>query len=710
MKCHWHSPLPQGELAIHFVDVRAKSTMSTLLPRCQHCVSTILFSLVVLGWTASARSASIDPWDSVSPEDLAAKDSQSLPGADEEILVSLHDFDWADGYTTVHHLVIAKIYTPKGVEDRGRLSFEESPSVSVERLKARVLKPDGRVLELKKQDFLRSTAIKYGGDKWTKISFAFPDLTPGDVVEYQWDAAFSGYYLYNWSYCQEQLPIRDYEFKVSAFPSDYQVSWFNCTGTLKPNGHNGMIFSIHNLPAYRPEEYSPPDREFRSWIMVSSRGQIGHSEEADEAWKNTTVASYDYFHSRTKPGSLKEKVGTLLTGATSDEEKLQRLYNFCQNEIVNYDWAQTPEAKAAKAKAVDRDDQTGPKAISAKIASGNEIAYAFAALASAAGFEVRRARGISRAELLTPKIPHGWSLLDRECVAVKVGDKWQFYDPGDYFAPFGMLEWQDEMVPLLLCDSRKTIFEQTPVAPAIKSPATRKGRFELDDEGTLQGDVEESFAGHSGMEIKREYWNETDKEVRDDLTKKIVARLPTAEVSDIQLENLRNASYPVTIRYKVRVPGYAEQAGSRLTFAPGYFEAGGPVILSAPAREHAIFFKYAHSASDDIEIKLPEGFQLDHPSAPANVGNVSTSIGTTYELQYYPKKRVVHYRRDFVLGANGVIAYQTQAYPPLRKLFDFLHRSDLHALVLRPVETAAPAPVAAPQKSASPDTPQTPAS
>ncbi len=647
------------------------------------------FFFILLIFADTARAAIKDPWDSVSPEDLAAKDSKITPGADAEILLSSSDFQYHGGLTSIDRATVTKIYTQKGVEDLGKLDLELAPWEELSNLKAKVLKPDGRIIDLKKEDFLESVQLKYEDQKWKKVAFAFPDLTAGDVVVTSWTVEMGNYYYTRYfTYCQHLLPVRRYQFKISSFRTDYNVEWANCKAELKSSkGTSSMSLIAQNLPAFEKEDFMPPEREFRGSVSIVGKGLW----DGDDAWKKTSEELASDFADRTKPGSWKTKAAQLIADAPNDEEKLRRLYDFCQREIVNYSWADTAEAKAARDKHLENDDtRSGAATLKKGQGTSLEINLAFAALARGAGFEVKEARSASRTEIFNVKTPTGWAQLNLAHVAVKLDGKWRIFNPGNYWAPFGMLNWSDEMVTALLCDKANVIYETTPVAAANLSPVNRKGRFNLDEEGTLEGDVEESYGGHAGMEIKAGNWQKSDADTNKGLIKEIVERLPTAEVTGIRWENLRTREYPVMLRYKVRVPGYAESAGSRLTFVSNYFESGRPAIFTAASRKFPIFFSYAYQHHDDIEVTLPENFQLDHPSAPANVGQMNSALGAEYKLAYLQKKRLLRYSRTFELAGNGIIAFQAQSYPVFQKLFSQLHRSDGHSLIIRPAEAVVP--------------------
>lgn len=659
--------------------------------------------IVALALLLSSLSAwAKDKWDAVAAADLAAKESTSSPGADAEILLSRQVINSNWGESTLDHYVRTKIYTQKGVEDWGRFRAEIAPRARVRNLAGRVVKADGTIVELQKSDFHESVLVKHEDEKWKQMQFAFPNLAPGDIAECRWNEIFPAWLSGYAGFIQEEFPVRDFQVTIENFPTAYWVEWQNCLGTQKSsNGGTEMTLTVRNVPAFEKEDYMPPEWDFRAGFLVipDNRG----TPKKDQ-WREYSSHASDGYPYMNRKGGLKKEVARLIAGAQTDDEKLQRLYRFCQNEIGNLKSSDTAEVKAEREKRTnDKRDrfQEPADTLESRMGWTNEINNLFAGMAQLAGFEVKRVDNASRANILNIKTEKGWIFLNRLQVAVRVAGTWRYCAPGDYWVPYGMLDSNDEGVTALLCDKDKVIYETTPVSPAEKSKAVRKGRFTLDAEGTLDGEVEEAFTGHTGIALKSKDADKSADEVDRDFREQLGKRLPTAEVSDLHWENLRTHEFPVTVHYKVHVPGYAEQAGKRLIATLGYFEAGRTAEFSADQRKLPIFFPFAREEHDDIEIILPEGFELDHPSAPADVAAQEKTIGAHYYIGYKPAHRILSYKRDFVLGENGAISFQAASYPALKKRFARLHSSDTHALILKP---AAP-------KSAAPavDAPATPA-
>jgi len=156
--------------------------------------------------------------------------------------------------------------------------------------------------------------------------------------------------------------------------------------------------------------------------------------------------------------------------------------------------------------------------------------------------------------------------------------------------------------------------------------------------------------------------------------------------------------FPLFVRYKLKIPAFADVAGSKVILPANVFAHGSPAVFASATRKYAICFDHAWSEHDDIEITLPEGYTLEAGSAPANIGDPAGIVGVRYQVSFKPKAHKLIYKRDFALGGNGAIAFQAGSYPALKRLFDSIQRSDEHvlALTLMPAVPAMPSAGSAP--------------
>jgi hypothetical protein len=244
-----------------------------------------------------------------------------------------------------------------------------------------------------------------------------------------------------------------------------------------------------------------------------------------------------------------------------------------------------------------------------------------------------------------------------------------------------MLHWTEEGVPALIGSPEKAEWVTTSLSSAERTIANRDGVFELTEDGTLVGRVEQSFSGHMGLEHKRTYDGLTVEERAQRVTDTVTGRFPGAEVSDVSVVHADDLEGLFGYSYSIRIPGYAAVTGQRMFVQPNYFQKNATPRFLLNEREHAVYFDYPWSEVDKYAIRLPEGFTLENPTSrrPLDVPDIG-SYGV--RLTDQDGKKIV-YEREFQWGTGGVILFQKSAYPQLKVAFDFMHLQDQHMLIAR---------------------------
>jgi hypothetical protein len=271
-----------------------------------------------------------------------------------------------------------------------------------------------------------------------------------------------------------------------------------------------------------------------------------------------------------------------------------------------------------------------------------------------------------------------------ECVAVKSGEVWNYYDPSSRYAAFGMLRWDSEGQPALVSDPKEPLWTATPLAPAARSTQKRAATMKLLPDGTLEGTVRIEYSGHIGANYK-EYNDEDSQQQREETLKNIVQRdiLSTAEITDIRIENIDDSSKPFVYSFKLRVPGYASRTGKRLFLQPNIFERSAKPMFSAGTRRYDIYFQYPYSERDQVFIDLPEGFEPESPDSPGTIKDKSGIGVDEIKLFVGKENKSITYLRNFTFGNGGVLTFDKSVYPQLKSLFDTFHKADSHQITIK---------------------------
>ena len=643
-------------------------------------VATIL---MVLGVMPGIVKAQLMQWRPVSTAELELKTPKVESGADAEaIFWEIRLDDKKSDKLSYDHYVRVKIFTERGRERFAKMDIPYIKGKRIEGVAARVIKPDGSIVELQPSDIFEREIAKQGKAKILAKSFAVPGIAPGVIVEYRYtefikgDSA-SGDRLY----FQRDIPMQRVTYYVrpaKGFLLSYD--YYNMPETRFVADSDGFfVATMTDVPAIKDEPYMPPDDEVKKWVNLSYKtfGSLF-------TWNSMNFYWSAVLSKLSKPNKeIKLKAAELTANAATDEEKLKRIYEFTQKQIrnISFDTKLTDEQRE-KVDVKDADD-----ALKRGMGDSMFIDILFASLAKAAGFEVNIFFPGDRSEnFFTPQKYPFARFVHAAGIAVKTNNTWKYFNPGVPFLPYGRLLWYEESVSGMLIGDGGFVWAEAPLSSYDDSKAKRTGKFKLAEDGTLEGSVKLEYDGHQAISRRRDdYFNSPSKReenIKDELKRQI----GIAEITGLSIENFDDNSKPLTYQYNVRVPNYTQKTGKRIFIQPGFFEYGSTPVFSSETRNYNIYFPYPWSEYDEIEIQLPKGYELDGVSSPGNVSDPSDIASLNVGMSIVRASNTLRYRRNFHFGGGGNILFPIESYKPLKALFDAVQKADAHALSLKRVE------------------------
>jgi hypothetical protein len=268
-------------------------------------------------------------------------------------------------------------------------------------------------------------------------------------------------------------------------------------------------------------------------------------------------------------------------------------------------------------------------------------------------------------------------------IAIKLRGEWHYYDPGTKFLPMGQLIWYEEANWAQVVSDKGYEWAQTPYTVYRDSSRTRTGKFKLSNDGTLEGDVTMLIRGQPALEYRMNNYDESAAKLETLLSDDVKRTISGAELSAIRVENVDDASKPLTIQYHVRVPNYAQKTGKRIFFQPNYFEYGSTADFAGETRKYDMYFRYPWSENDDIEIEWPDGYALDSADTPAKVGDPQNIGSLEINMAADAASDYLHYHRNFHFGGGGNLYFKSSFYPPMKQLFDSFNKADSHTVTLK---------------------------
>lgn len=626
-----------------------------------------------------------DEWRPVTQAELDMKTPKVEPGADAEAIFWEVRLDDKSNELTRVNYVRVKIFTERGREMFSKYEIPYLKGSSVKDIEARVIKPDGTIVLLKKEDIFEKDILKADGIKVKSKSFAIPGIEVGAILEYRYRedndfGLWSTHLIF-----QREIPVQTISYYVRpmrgkaamyAQPFNTGNAWFEDD----KNGYKRVTMT--NLPAFKREPSMLPDNEVRAWMFLYY-SLAENISKPEEYWRGINRGWYEYSKTWLKTNdAVKDAAAQVTAGAATDDEKLRKIYEFVQGQIKNlhYTAGVTPEDW----KKVEGDKST-VDTLRLKMANASQVNNLFGAMAAAAGYEARAAYTGNRGEIFTsPKIANVRLMLTTALIAVKVGDKWRYFDPSNAYAPYGMLGWTIENQAVMITDPKDPIWDATPLSPPEKSAARRSGTFKLLPDGSLEGQVRVEFTGHWAYYYKSAHRQQS----ADVLEKTLTSYIRNAVFSGAEVENIKTASLddgekPFIFTCRIVVPNYAAKTGKRLFFQPGVFERNSKPRFTAGTRSSDIYFNYPWMEQDDLTIDLPAGFALESADTPAAVMD-RVGIGKDQVAMAVSKDgKILTYKRQFSFGNGGAIRFGPEFYPVMKDLFESFYRADTHQLTLK---------------------------
>ena len=655
----------------------------------------VLFCVLTGAVVASAQDKD---WRPVTPEELQMKTGKVEPDADAEaIFWEVRIDDSSSDDLSRQHYVRVKVLTERGREKFSKFDIPFLKGNKIKDLAARVIRPDGSIVEIKKDDIFEREIVRASGVKVRAKSFAVPNIEPGVIVEYRYkevinDAGAVGSRLQ----FQRDIPVENLTYYYKPYGGrEPQTQSYNFSGVKFTKDKGGFYVATRtDVPALREESRMPPDDQVRAWMLLTgTRASVTDASmfsvsyvvkdpsNPQKYWSAVAAENVPLVTFMNKSNKdVKKAAEEITAGAQTQDEKLKKLYDFCQKEIANttFDTTLTDDQRRKLPETKNIGD-----VLKRKSGSSQFIDMLFGAMANSLGFEARIGILGNRSEMFfNPKMPNE-NLIHLGVIGVKSGNGWKYFNPGMKFLPFGMLVWYEEDTWAMLVGEKEYVWDLTPFTGYERTEVKRNGTFELAEDGSLEGDVILEYGGQMAVTYRADNYDETPSKREEDFRSEIKSRLSNAEISNISIENVDDPTKPLIKRYKVKMADYAQKTGKRLFLQPGFFEYGVPPVFAAATRKYDVFFQYPWSENDTITIKYPKTYELDNADAPGKVTDPQNIGSLDIRIRVDKTENVLFYDRKFHFGGGGNTLFKVESYAPLKGMFDAFQKSDSHTITLK---------------------------
>ena len=646
----------------------------------------MLLALLALGFSRASRAK--DEWLPISPEDLALKDNPASPGAHAMILYREDYIDAEGAYETDYRRI--KIFTAEGKEEWGDVEIEYLRGQSnIADIRARTIRPDGGVVNFDGKIYDKEL-VKASGIKEFAKTFSLPEVQPGSIIEYKYREQHDPNYYWSiaWS-VQEALFTRLARFSIKppSSPSAPALYWRKhmIPGDAKPEKQKDgtLAMEIRDFPGLEDEGLMPPAESVRARISFFYRSNdTPFNQTADQLWKRTAKKwDDDEEHFVDKKGALQSVVSETVAANDTPEVKLQKLYARAQ-QIHNLQFDQVKTEKEEKREKL-KENNNVEDLLKHGYGIGRQINYLMVGLARAAGFESALVYvGPRSSSPFFPKLEDP-SQLSADIVWVRVSNKDVYLDPASKYYPYGLLPWYETGVSALKPTKQGPEFIEVPLGHPADAVLERHADVAVDSSGTVAGKLQLDYIGISGAAEREFERNDDEAGRKKHFTDEIKSWLPGGTEFEVtEISGWDDIYKPVRVEGKMRIPGFASEAGRRALLPVTFFAATEPGYFTHEKRVNPIFFKNPYINKDSISIGFANGFKIE--SVPPEV-KVSPGAGISYDIKSTQTSTGVTIERQIVI--DGMM-YSVGDYPAFRRFFNAVKTGDEGQIIFQPVQTS----------------------
>lgn len=639
---------------------------------------TVLFSLV-----PSRVVASIG-FQPVNPEELKMTSEPKAPGATAVLLYRQVDRDdgkvaHEDSYFRI------KILKEKGRE-YANVEIPFDPSVgTISGLHARTIRPDGTIVSFDGKVF-EKTIVKTKGVKYQAKTFTLPDVQVGGIIEYYYTLDFPDYYIFDshWIISNE-LFTKTARFSLKAYRATnaYQTAfglrwtWKDIPEGPKEDAQHVLRLEVHDVPAFQTEDYMPPENDLKARVDFTYT-EDDVEQDVAKFWKKAGKKLNDKAESFAgKSREVSDVVAQTVGPNDTPEEKARKLYVRVQ-QIKNLSFEVEKTEQQKKRDKESAEVNSAGDALKRGYGYKRDITRTYLALVRTAGLEAFAVKVSDRRNYFFNAGTRDVNKLDRWLVLLRFKDHDVYCDPGDKFAPFGQLPWEETSAPGLRLDKNGGEWISTPQTPSSVTQTKRVASLKLDAEtGSLEGKLTISFAGIAAAQARMEEANEDGAARKKYLEDEVRDAVPASiEVELINQPEWNNNTVPLVAEYKLKVPGWGSSAGRRTLLAQGLFGRAVKSVFEHAERVHPVYFAYPTQETDDVTIELPEGWKVS--SVPRPTEQVQKGV-FAFIAKAENAQGKLHVTRDF---SQDLLLIPVSSYDVLRHLYQMIRTSDEEQIVL----------------------------
>ncbi|MCF6133322.1 DUF3857 domain-containing protein [Flavobacterium wongokense] len=483
------------------------------------------------------------------------------------------------------------------------------------------------------------------------------DVKEGSIIEYKITRYTNNVYRLVNFYFQEGIPVNDVELKVEY--SDLYFYNKSLTGFLVPeikeeifnlpnlkSYQHRIIYKLKNVPAMKDEDYVNNINNYRARIryeLASVKNSYGISENLATDWESVVKRVYDseYFGTELKKtGYFEKDVDALLTGLTTQQEKINAIFNYVKSKVTwdeYYGFACNDGVK---------------KAYQEKKGNTAEINLMLTAMLRYAGIDANpillstRANGLSVLPSITAfnYVICGIELTN-QVILLDATNKYAMPD----ILPIRDLNWFGRII------RKNGSSADIDLMPKLNSKDIINILAKIEGNGEIKGKIREQYFDYNALAF-RQANNATSK---DAYLEKLEKDHQGLEIGEYNIVNKEDLTLPVIENYDFTATNSVEIIGDKMYLSPFLFFAKTENPFKQEIREYPVDFVFPNQDKFNISLTIPEGYAVELLPTAKAVSMIDDLANFKYNISTNGSQIQILYTYDINQAIIGSEHYET---------------------------------------------------
>ena len=638
-------------------------------PRLRLAVLALILTVLATGACPAARND-----DAKALLDSAPQASQYPNAGFVNLIDEARQTIKPDGSWTTTTRVTAKIFNERGRSIANVHLAYNSAFEKIKILRARTIKKDGTVVEVKQED-IREISPFAGFAMYTSVKakvMIMPAIENDCIIDYEWQISGrtsimpSQFFVVWYFQSREPTKLSRYTLEIPAGRIVKQASTHANVVPSQIYSKDGKtmtyIWEGKDYPEINPEPYMPSYEEIAPWFELSTVGE----------WKDVASWYWKLIEPQMKPAvEIEQAVMELTKDKQTPADKAKAIYYWVEDRIryVGLEFgagAYEPHSASDvfKNRYGDCKDQATLLVTMLRCAG----VKAWPVLVPT-GF-----KGTTSARLPSPGV------FNHAIAVAEIDGKKVWLDSTAEVCPFGEVPPPDRGCEVLVIKDGVGEWAKIPEYAPEENKTTQTSSITLDPTGGISASVSYVASGSGDLSARGTYKYAKPNRVKESFEATVSEITAGATLKNYSVGDPMRRDEPLRVTYDFEAGGWADRTRKFLIFRPSlYQDALSGTPFSKSDRTYDISFGGRSMSVAETEITLPDGFTVEEIPQNVTLNSDFATFDRTYTLDG-GKLKVVETltRRDAKIPASR--------YAEVKKFYEGAIQAQKAQVVLRAAE------------------------